>query len=166
MDEKAKNELSGILGAYRARLLDIQEREAQIKVARGAFVESFRTLKGERIGPVLEEFAAQLNDAGHKASVLDQEEASDRNGQFTPASIALRVVPERSADTASRGSASARIEITFSANQHTMKVLVSSSNNANGTMGKRGDHDLGEFTKEFVESHVLKTIREGFAIGK
>ena len=63
-------------------------------------------------------------------------------------------------------SGGSRIEVTFSANQHTMKVLVSSSNNANGAIGKRGDHELSELTTGFVESNVLKTIREAFAIGK
>jgi hypothetical protein len=45
-------------------------------------------------------------------------------------------------------------------------VLVSSSNNSNGAIGKRGDHELSELTTGFVESNVLRTIREAFAIGK
>jgi hypothetical protein len=165
MDREAKNELQSILAAYRARLVDSQEREAKIKAARTAFVDAFRSLKAEKIAPVLEEFVAQLNEAGHQASVIDQQEASDRNGQFTPASIALRIVPARAADMATPSSGT-RIEVTFSANQHTMKVLVSSSNNSNGAIGKRGDHELSELTTGFVESNVLRTIREAFAIGK
>ena len=166
MDHEATNELQSILAAYKARLLESQEREAKIKAARAAFVDAFRSLKAERISPVLEEFVAQLNEAGHQASVVDQQEASDRNGQFTPASIALRIVPARANDMAALPSGGSRIEVTFSANQHTMKVLVSSSNNSNGAMGKRGDHELSELTTQFVENNVLKTIREAFAIGK
>jgi hypothetical protein len=165
MDHEAENELKSILAAYRARLLDAQEREAKIKAGRAAFVDAFRSLKAEKIGPVLEEFAAQLNEAGHQASVIDQQEASDRNGKFTPASIALRVVPARIGEGATTQSI-ARIEVTFSANQHTMKVLVSSTNNANGSIGKRGEYELAELTTQFVGSNVLKTIREAFAIGK
>jgi hypothetical protein len=166
MDEEARNELKSILTTYRARLVDSQEREAKIKTARAAFVEAFRSLKAERIGPVLEEFVVQLNEAGHPASVVDQQEASDRNGHFTPASIALRIVPARIGDMAPMPSGNTRIEVTFSANQHTMKVLVSSTNNSNGTIGKRGDYELSELTTAFVENNVLKTIREAFAIGK
>jgi hypothetical protein len=166
MDHEAKNELQSILATYRARLVDSQEREAKIKTARAAFVDAFRTLKAERIGPVLEEFVAELNEAGHQASIVDQNEASDRNGQFTPASIALRLVPARGGDMAALPSGGSRIEVTFSANQHTMKVLVSSSNNSNGAIGKRGDHELSELTTGFVENNVLKTIREALAIGK
>jgi len=166
MDEAAKSELKGILATYRARLVDSQDREAKLRTGRASFIEDFRTLKAERIGPVLEEVVVQLNEEGHQASVIDQQEASDRNGHFTPSSIALRIVPARMGDPSVAPSNTARIEVTFSANQHTMKVLVSSSNNANGTMGKRGEYDLTELTQEFVVSNVLKTIREGFAIGK
>lgn len=166
MNEEATNELNSILVGYRTRLLDKQGREAAVKLARAAFVEAFRTLKAERIGPVLEEFVVQLNANGHQASVVDQHEASDRNGQFTPASIALRIVPARMGDTAVLPSGITRVEVSFSANQHTMKVLVSSTNNANGTTGRRGDYDLPEITTEFIESNVLKTIREAFAISK
>ena len=166
MEHEPKNELKSILATYRARLVDGQEREAKIKAARVAFVEAFRKLKAERIAPVLEEFVAALNEGGHQASVIDQQEASDRNGQFTPASIALRVVPARLGEASTQASGSTRVEVTFSANQHTMKVLVSSSNNSNGSIGKRGDYDLAELTTQFVESNVLKTMREAFAIGK
>ena len=166
MDNEAKTELKGILAAYRARLVDSQERETKLRVARASFIEVFRTLKAERIGPVLNEFVVQLNEEGHQASVVDQQEASDRNGHFTPSSLALRIVPARMGNGSVAHSSTARLEITFSANQHTMKVLVSSSNNANGTMGKRGEYDLDELTIEFVVSNVIKTIREGLAIGK
>ena len=166
MDDEAKTELKSILATYRARLLDSQDREAKIKTARVTFVEAFRNLKVERIAPVLEEFVAELNEAGHQASIVDHQEASDRNVQFTPASIALRILPARIGDAAAPQSGAPRIEVTFSANQHTMKVLVSSSNNSNGSVGKRGDYELAELTKEFVESNVLKTIRQAFAIGK
>ena len=166
MDPEAKNELTSILTAYRARLLDSQDRETKIKAARVNFVEAFRNLKADKIRPVLDEFVAQLNEAGHQASVVDQQEASDRNGQFTPASITLRIVPARIGEVVGSSTASTRVEITFSANQHTMKVLVSSSNNSNGAIGRRGDHDLGELTSTFVENNVLKTIRDAFAIGK
>ena len=47
-----------------------------------------------------------------------------------------------------------------------MKVLVSSSNNSNGAIGRRGDHELTELTAAFVENNVLKTIRDAFAVGK
>ncbi len=166
MQSGAKNELKSILATYRARRLEAQEREANIRTARAAFVESFRALKAEKIGPVLDEFVAELNEAGHQASVVDQQEASDRNGQFTPASIALRITPPRIGDSPGSPAAGTRIEVTFSANQHTMKVLVSSSNNSNGTSGRRGDHELAELTTAFVEKNVLQTIREAYAIGK
>jgi hypothetical protein len=164
MNNEAKSELKAILAAYRARLVDSQEREAKLRIARASFVEGFRTLKAERIGPVLDEFVVQLNEEGHEANVVDQQEATDRNGHFTPSSLALRIVPARAGDVSH--TSGARMEVTFSANQHTMKVLVSSSNNANGTMGKRGEYDLAELTVAFVVSNVLKTIREGLAIGK
>jgi hypothetical protein len=166
MDDEAKNELQSILATYKARLVDSQERETKLRNARASFVDVFRTLKAERIAPVLEDFVAQLNEAGHQASVVDQQEASDRNGHFTPSSIALRIVPARIGDAAAAQTGGSRIEVTFSANQHTMKVLVSSSNNANGAMGKRGEHELSELTKDFVVVNVLKTIREAFAISK
>ena len=166
MNDEAKSELKSILSAYKARVVDSHDREDKLRIARASFIEVFRALKAEQIAPLLEEFVVQLNEDGHEASVADQQEASDRNGHFTPSSIALRIVPLRVGDASGAHSASARIEVTFSANQHTMKVLVSSSNNANGTMGKRGEHDLAELTKPFVVSNVLKTIREGFSIGK
>jgi hypothetical protein len=166
IDDEAKNELKSILTAYQDRLHDSQERATKTKNDRAAFVEAFRTLKTERIAPMLEDFVGQMNEAGHLASIVDQQEASDRNGQFTPASIALRVVPARIGDVAAQASGSARIEVTFAANQQTMKVLVSSSHNANGAIGKRGDYELSDLTKEFVQANVLKTIREAFAISK
>ena len=166
MDDASKSELKGILATYRARLVDSQDREAKLRTGRATFIEVFRTLKADRIGPVLEDVVAQLNEEGHQASIIDQQEASDRNGHFTPSSIALRIVPARMGEASAAHAGSARIEVTFSANQHTMKVLVSSTNNANGTMGKRGEYDLAELTEQFVVSNVLKTIREGFAIGK
>jgi len=166
MDNDAKSELKNILAAYKARLVDGQDREAKLRSARASFIEVFRTLKAEKIGPVLQEFVAHLNDEGHQASVVDQQEAVDRNGHFAPSSIALKVVPLRMGEQPTGQSSSARIEVTFSANQHTMKVLVSSSNNPNGSTGKRGEYDLSELTKEFVVSNVLETIREAFAIAK
>ena len=165
MDDEAKHELQSILATYRARLVDSQERETKLRNARASFIDVFRTLKAETIAPVLEDFAAQLIEAGHQATVVDQRDASDRNGHFTPSSIALQIVPVRIGDAAATQSGSSRIEVTFSGNQQTMKVLVSSSNNANGAMGKRGEHELSELTKDFVVSNVLKTIREAFAIG-
>jgi hypothetical protein len=164
MNSQAENELSTILAGYKVRVLDSQEREANIKAARAEFVETFRALKKDRIGPILEEFVARLKDGGHQATVLDQQEASDGNGRFTPASISLRVLPARVADSALAPSASARIEITFAANAQTIKVLVSSTNNGSGTTGRRGDYELSEMTVEFVEANVLTTIREGFAL--
>jgi hypothetical protein len=166
MDQEAKDELKSILATYQERLSDGRAREAKVKAARIAFVEAFQKVKTETIGPVLEEFAVQLNEAGHSASVVDQREASDRNGQFTPASVALRIAPARMGDMALVPSGGARIEVTFSAHDQTMKVVVSSSNNSNGSMGKRGEYELSELTSGFVEGHVLKTIREAFAIRK
>jgi hypothetical protein len=166
MDQEAKNELDSILTTYRERMVDGQAREAKAKAARAAFVEAFRSVKAERIGPVLEEFAVRLNEAGHHASVVDQQEASDRNGHFNPASIAIRIVPARIGEVAPLPSGGTRIEVTFSANEQTMKVLVSSSNNSNGSIGKRGDYEIADLTKGFVEGHVLRTLREAFAIRK
>jgi hypothetical protein len=164
MDDRARNELRDILSAYKARVVDSREREAKLRLTRASFIETFRKLKAERINPVLQEFVARLNEEGHEASVADQQEASDRDGHFTPSSIALRVFPARVAEAA--GHAGSRIEVTFSANQHTMKVFVSSSNNSNGSTGKRGEYDTSELTVQFVVDNVLKTIREHFAVGK
>jgi len=166
MDNEAKDELKTILAAYRARVVDGQEREARMKADRASFVEVFRTVKVQTVAPVLFDFVAQLQEHGHEANVVDQEEASDRNGRFTPASIALRVVPARIGGTPSVSFNRTPIEVTFSANQHTMKVLVSSSNNGQGASGKRGDYDLEDLTTEFVVSNVLKTIREALAISQ
>jgi hypothetical protein len=165
MDQEAKNELTSILATYRERVVDGQAREAKVKAARAAFVAAFARVKAEVIGPVLEEFVLHLNEAGHQASLADQKEGSDRNGQFSPASMALRIVPARIGDMPLVPSGT-RIEVNFSANEQTMKVLVSSSNNANGAIGKRGEYELADLDKRFVETHVLKTIREAFAIRK
>ncbi len=166
MDQDAKNELTSILVAYRERVVEGRAREANVKAARAAFVEAFVRVKAEIIRPVLEEFVLHLNEAGHQATLTDQKESSDRNGQFSPASMALRVVPIRIGDTPLAPSGGTRIEVTFSANEPTMKVVVSSSNNANGAIGKRGDYELAGLDKRFVETHVLKTIHEAFAAGK
>jgi hypothetical protein len=164
MDQEAKNELTSILATYRERVVEGQRREAKVKAARAAFVEAFVRVKAEIIGPVLEEFVLQLNEAGHQASVTDQKEGSDRNGHFSPASMALRIVPARIGDMPLAPSGGTRIDVTFSANEQSMKVLVSSSNNANGAIGKRGDYELADLDKRFVETHVLDTIREAFAV--
>ena len=82
MDQESKNELTSILATYRERVIDGQAREAKVKAARAAFVEAFQRVKAESIGPVLEEFVLQLNEAGHQASVVDQKEGSDCNGRF------------------------------------------------------------------------------------
>jgi hypothetical protein len=164
MDQQAKEELKSILTAYQERLADGRAREAKVKAARAAFVEAFHKAKTDTIGPVLEEFAVQLNEAGHSASVLDQKEASDRNGRFTPSSVSLQIAPARMGDMALVPAGGARIEVTFSAHDQTMKVVVSSSNNSNGSLGKRGEYELSELTSGFVAGHVLKTIREAFAI--
>lgn len=162
MDDDAKRELQSLLAAHKARLVEGQNREAQKKAEQRAFVDGFRSLKAEKIRPVLEEFVAQLTEHGHTASIVDQEESA--SGRFTPASIGLRVVPARMGDAPPGHSNIVRVEITFSANQATMKVSVSSSNNANGSIGKRGEHDLSELTDAFVVSNVLRTIREAFAV--
>jgi hypothetical protein len=163
MKDGAKEELTEILAAYRARLIESQERQAKIKADRASFIELYRNLKTTTIRPVLEDFVAQLNQEGHVASVVDQGEASDRNGAFTPASIALRVVPSPIGGGPSAPSGNAEVEVKFSANQQAMKVLVSSTNNAQGSSGKRGEYDLAELTEDFVVSNVLKTIRDAFA---
>jgi hypothetical protein len=165
MDHESDSELKSILAAYQARIVDAQEREAKRKADRASFIDVFRTLKAERIGPVLHDFAAQLNEHGHEASVVDQQDASDRNGRFTPASIALRVVPARIGEAPVGQSGRALVEVTFSANQDAMKVVISSSNNGQGTSGKRGQYDIEEVSQDFVVSNVLKTIREAFTLG-
>jgi hypothetical protein len=165
MNKEVKSELDSILASYQARLVASQERDAQVKAARAGFAEAFRRLQAERIGPVLHEFAARLNEAGHQATVIDHQEGADRNGHFSPASITLSVVPARIGGTPPT-STNGRVEVTFSANQHAMKVFVSSTNNSDRTSGKRGDHDLEALTTEFVGASVLNTIREGFAITK
>src|SRR6266851_3717497 len=38
MNDEAKSELKAILAAYRARLVDSQEREAKLRIARASFV--------------------------------------------------------------------------------------------------------------------------------
>jgi hypothetical protein len=58
------------------------------------------------------------------------------------------------------------VEIKFSANQSAMKVLVSSSHNAHGSSGKRGEYELGELTEEFVVSNVLRTLHDALASGR
>jgi hypothetical protein len=166
MDKEAKSELNQILAEHRARLVDSQDREAKLKTARVEFVDAFRALKIEKIGPVLAEFVEKLNEAGHPSSVVEQQEESDRNGHFTPASMSLRISPTRTADPAGSTAGGTKVEVSFSANQHTMKVLVSSTSNANGTFGKRGDYELAELTTGFIESHVLKTIRAAFTPSK
>ena len=99
---------------------------------------------------------------GHEAKVLDQQEPSARDGSFAPASIALRIVPTPIGEAGKQGG-QAPIEVKFSANQQSMKVLISSSNNSQGSSGKRGEYDLQELTEDFVVSNVLKTIQEAFA---
>ena len=86
---RAKHELTSILAAYRERLVDGQAREAKVKTARAVFVEVFVRVKAEIIGPVLEEFVVQLNEAGHQASVVDQKEGvrsqrAVQSGQHDP----------------------------------------------------------------------------------
>jgi hypothetical protein len=163
MNEEARKELKTILASYKAKLVDRNEREAHSRLARASFIEQFRTLKAEMIGPVLNEFAVQLNGEGHAASVIDQQEPSDLHGHFIPSSVALRVVPAKIGDAPGVQTGGAVVDVTFSANQHAMKVLVSSSNNAQGSSGKRGEYDLSELTEDFVVSNVLRTIRGAFA---
>jgi hypothetical protein len=166
MDDKAKDELRTILAAYKARVVDAQERDARVIAARASFVDEFRSLKVETIAPILDDFAAQLEEQGHEASVVAQEEASDRNGRFAPASIALRIVPARIGEAPAVQSNRTPIEVIFSANQHAMKVLVSSSNNGHGASGRRGDYDVAQLTTEFVVSNVLRTIRDALAVSQ
>jgi hypothetical protein len=166
MDHQSENELKSILAAYHAKMVDAEEREAKRKADRVSFIDVFRTLKAERIGPVLQDFAARLNEHGHDASVVDHQDASDKNGRFTPASIALRVVPARIGDAPVGQSGRALVEVTFSANQDAMKVVISSSNNGQGTSGKRGQYDLEQVTQDFVVANVLTTIREAFSVGQ
>jgi hypothetical protein len=166
MDPEVKSELHGMLAAYAALVVESHEREAKTKAAQTAFVDAFRQLKVEKIRPILDEFVVDLLQGGHQATVVDQQEASDRNGQFTPSSIALRVVPARMAGATAASSTLARVEVTFSGNSQTRKVLVSSSNNANGSIGRRGDYELEDVTPEFVQNNVLNTIRAAFTSGK
>jgi hypothetical protein len=166
MDRESEEELKSILAAYRAKIVEAEEREARRKAARVSFIDVFRSLKAERIAPVMRDFAARLNEHGHEASVVDQQDASDRNGRFAPASISLRVIPARIGDVPVGQSGRALVEVTFSANQEAMKVVISSSNNGQGTSGKRGQYDVEEVTQDFVVSNVLKTIRDAFATGQ
>src|SRR6185295_14879028 len=85
MDRESEDELVNILQAYRAKMVEAEDREAKRKAARASFVDVFRSLKVDRIGPVLRDFAARLNEHGHEASVVDQQDASDKNGRFAPA---------------------------------------------------------------------------------
>jgi hypothetical protein len=160
--DDAKDELAGILAGYRARLSESLAQQAKMKADRASFVELFRSLSGGTIRPVLDDFVALLVKDGHEASILDQQEASARDGSFAPASIALRIVPIPIGAEGNKQSSNAPVEVKFSANQHSMKVLVSSSNNAHGSSGKRGEYDLRELTEDFVVSNVLKTIQEAF----
>jgi hypothetical protein len=166
MNTQAKDELKGILAAYGARIVGSQQREAKLKADRASFVELFRGLKTDMIAPILNDFAVQLNEHGHLATVLDQEEPSHRNGSFVPASIALRIVPLAMSRPDSISQASnGPVEVKFSANQNEMKVLVSSSHNAQGGSGKRGEYPLADLTEEFVVRSVLRTIHEAFTEG-
>jgi hypothetical protein len=165
MDRESEDELVNILQAYRAKMVEAEDREAKRKAARASFVDVFRSLKVDRIGPVLRDFAARLNEHGHEASVVDQQDASDKNGRFAPASIALRVVPARIGNAPVAQSGRTLVEVTFSANQEAMKIVISSSNNGQGTSGRRGQYDVEEVTQEFVVSNVLKTLRDAFAVG-
>lgn len=167
MDKRAKDDLQEILGAYDARVVDGQKREAKLKADRASFAELFRSVKTERISPLLKDFATELNEHGHMANVLDQDEPSHQNGSFLPASIALRITPRPMVKgEAAAPVAHGPIEVKFSANQNEMKVLVSSSHNPQGGSGKRGEHELAELTDEFVVSSVLRTIREAFDAGR
>jgi hypothetical protein len=161
--DDAKDELAGILAAYRTRLSDSLDRQAKMKADRASFIELFRSLTTGTIRPVLDDFVAVLTKDGHEATILDQQEASVRDGSFAPASIALRIVPTPIGGEPGKPSSNAPVEVKFSANQHSMKVLVSSSNNAHGSSGKRGEYELRELTEDFVVSNVLKTIQEAFA---
>ncbi len=163
MKDDAKGELAGILAAYRARLTESLDRQAKMKADRASFIELFRSLTTGTIRPVLDDFVTLLIKDGHEATVLEQQEASVRDGSFAPASIALRIVPIPIGGEANKQSSNAPVEVKFSANQHSMKVLVSSSNNAQGSSGKRGEYELRDLTEDFVVSNVLKTIQEAFA---
>jgi hypothetical protein len=162
MNDDAKNQLASILAGYRARLSEALDRQAKIKADRASFIELFRNLTTGTIRPILDDFVGLLVKDGHEANVLDQQEPSARDGSFAPASIALRIVPTPIGEAGKQGG-QAPIEVKFSANQQSMKVLISSSNNSQGSSGKRGEYDLQELTEDFVVSNVLKTIHEAFA---
>jgi hypothetical protein len=161
MNSDAKDELKGILAAYQERLVGSRNRENKMKTDQVAFTELFRDLKTKIIVPVFEDFAGQLNEYGHVASIIDQEDPSHTLGSFSPANIALRIAPTWDKSDSTHAS-SGPIEVKYSANQTEMNVLVSSSHNPRGSSGKRGEYKTAELTEEFVVNSVLITIREAF----
>ncbi len=164
MNDESRSLLKKIIGEYDAKLTEAERVAAATRAAHAAFPERFVTFKTETIRPELQEIADLLNERGHEASVREQDESSSAVGGVKSAAVSLRVVPKPFAHKSTEPNSSA-IEITFSANRSDRKITVSSTNtmmNHGGRVGKRGEYEIDDVTKEVVASHVIQTLNEAF----
>jgi hypothetical protein len=165
MKDEAKDQLKKILGTYDERLAERERVEAAKRAAEAAFPARFVTLMTETIRPVIHEFVEVLNGRGHEATVREQEESSTGVSGVTSAAISLRVVPKPFAHK-SKEANKVFIEITFSANRSERKIIVSSTNtliNSGGSLGKRGEYEIGALSADVVADHLLQALKEALA---
>lgn len=160
MLEGNRKELDNLMSRFKENLGGLKTVQDEEKTAQVNFMAQYERLKHEVIWPVIVDIGNQLTSYGHDFHVSEEKEFVDATANFRPASLTLNIYPA-TVDKAFYTPESTPY-ISFVANRYAKKIGIMVSTmmpEAGGVVGTHGEYDLGEITKEFVESEIVNVLK-------
>jgi len=155
-------ELGKLLDQYDEKRRTVEERRQQVKKDEDNFLKGFADLRTNVVKPVFEAIGVILKERGHHFKISEAEYAGEPGGKTTEAAVSIRVMPAGmempSHDDAQSPS------LSFVTRHYNRTVWIHSSNavpqlpQSGAPASPRGDYQLAQIDKDFVQAELLKLI--------
>ena len=152
-------ELGKLLDQYDEKRRTVEERRQQVKTDEDNFLKGFADLRTNVVKPVFEAIGVILKERGHDFEISEDEYAGEPGGKTTEAAVSIRVRPA-GMEMSSHDDAQSP-SLSFVTRHYNKTVWIHSSNavpQLGGPAGPRGDYQLAQIDKDFVQAELLKLI--------
>ena len=152
-------ELGKLLDQYDEKRRTVEERRRQVKTDEANFLNGFADLRTNVVRPVFEAIGVILKERGHDFNISEDEYAGEPGGKTTEAAVSIRVMPA-GMEMSSHDDAQSP-SLSFVTRHYNKTVWIHSSNavpQSGAPAGPRGDYQLAQIDKNFVQAELLKLI--------
>jgi hypothetical protein len=152
-------ELGKLLDQYDEKRRVVEERRQRVKTDEDNFLKGFADLKTNVVRPVFEAIGVILKERGHAFAISEDEYAGEPGGSTTEAAVCIRIMPagmEKSLHDDPQFPS-----LSFVTRHYNKTVCIHSSNavpQSGGPASPRGDYQLAQIDKDFVQAELLKLI--------